>query len=267
MREKNNDPKWLGQKFGRLTVVGFRKIPNDNYSAWGWDCKCNCGNMLYGARPRSLRHGTTASCGCLKEEQNMHNLGEKRTTHGKTNTRLYGIWCHIKERCNNPNSPAYKNYGARGISICDEWCNNFQSFYNWAMSHGYEDNLSVERIDVNGNYCPENCCWIPIEEQAKNKRNIRFVEVNGKKMPLKTACKELNLPYKAVHLRITRYGMSIDEAMKTPFVDKEHCLAQKCRELGLPYRTIAARLKSGWSEERALSEPIHHEKGSQCQHA
>ena len=96
MREKNNDPKWLGQKFGRLTVVGFRKIPNGNYSAWGWDCKCDCGNMLYGARPRSLRHGTTASCGCLKEEQNMHNLGEKRTTHGKTNTRLYGIWCHIK---------------------------------------------------------------------------------------------------------------------------------------------------------------------------
>lgn len=261
MREINNNPEWLGKKFGRLTVIGFRRVENGENHAWAWDCKCDCGNIVYGIRPRSIKSGQTASCGCLKEEQNVHNLGESRITHGKTNTRLYGVWCHIKERCKNPHSPAYKNYGGRGICICNEWANDFQRFYEWAMGSGYKDGLTIERVNVNGNYCPENCCWITREEQARNKRNLRMVEIDGEEVTLKEACRRMNLPYQAVHLRITRYGMSVEDALNKPFIDKKNCLAQKCRDHGLPYGTVRARLKSGWSEERALSEPIHEEKG------
>ena len=260
MREINNNPEWIGKKFGRLTVVGFRKVKNGENHAWAWDCKCDCGNIVYGIRPRNVKSGQTASCGCLKKEQNIHNLAEKRRTHGKTNTRLYGVWCHIKERCKSPNCPAYKNYGGRGICVCDEWDSDFQAFYDWALENGYKDGLTIERIDVNGDYCPGNCCWITFDEQQRNKRNIRVVEIEGEKVTLKEACRRLNLPYKAVDLRVTRYGMSIEEAISTPFVDKSKSLAQKCKDHGLPYGTILARVKSGWSEERALLEPIHRAK-------
>lgn len=256
MREINNDKAWLGKKFGRLTVVGFRNVESGKYHAWAWDCKCDCGNMVYGLRPRSLKDGTTRSCGCIKKEQDRRNLGEKRRTHGKTNTRLYGIWSHIKARCYNPNVLAYKNYGGRGIFICDEWKDSFEAFYEWAISSGYREDLTIERIDVNKGYSPDNCCWVTLEEQAKNKRSIRYVELDGEKLPLKTACKRLGLPYQAVHLRITRYGMSVEDALSKPFSDKRDSLAQKCRELGLPYQTIVYRLKSGWGEDRAFSEPI-----------
>lgn len=253
----NNDASWIGKRFGRLTVVGFRRIDTGGGKqyAWGWDCRCDCGKVVYGLRPRAVKNGGTRSCGCLKEEQNIHNLGEKRRTHGKTNTRLYGIWSHIKERCNNPNCPAYMNYGGRGIKLCDEW-KDFSVFYTWSLQNGYDDGLTIERVDVNGGYCPENCCWVPFEEQAKNKRNIRYVDLDGEKMPLKTACERLGLPYKAIHLRITRYGMTPKEAITTPFKDMKTSLAEKCRRAGLPYSTVFARIKSGWDEQRALSVPV-----------
>ena len=261
MREINNNPEWLGKKFGRLTIIGFRWEKAGKYHAWTWDCKCDCGNMVYGVRPRSVKSGQTASCGCLKEEQNIHNLAEKRRTHGKSQSRLYGIWSKMKDRCNREKSPVYKNYGGRGIKLCDEWEHNFQAFYDWAISHGYSSDLTIERKDVNKGYCPENCCWITREEQARNKRNLRMVEIDGEEVTLKEACRRMNLPYQAVHLRITRYGMSVEDALNKPFIDKKNCLAQECRDHGLPYGTVRARLKSGWSEERALSEPIHEEKG------
>lgn len=167
----------------------------------------------------------------------------------------------MKDRCNREKSPVYKNYGGRGIKLCDEWEHNFQAFYDWAISHGYSSDLTIERKDVNKGYCPENCCWITREEQARNKRNLRMVEIDGEEVTLKEACRRMNLPYQAVHLRITRYGMSVEDALNTPFIDKKNCLAQKCRDHGLPYGTVRARIKAGWSEERALSEPIHEEKG------
>jgi len=253
---KNNNPELIGQKFGRLTVVGFSLKKTSSAHAWHWDCKCDCGNMVYGVRPRAVRNGETQSCGCLKEESTKEHFIGKRKTHGMTETRLYGIWSKMKRRCGNSADPAFVNYGARGITVCDKWHNNFQAFYNWAMENGYNDTLSIERKDVNKGYSPDNCCWIPLEKQAENKRNVRTVVVDGEKMPLKTACEKMGLPYKAVHLRITRQGMSIEDALAKPFVAKEETLAQKCRERGLPYGTIQFRIKHGWSEDRAFNTPI-----------
>lgn len=109
--------------------------------------------------------------------------------HNLSKTRLYKIWNGMKQRCYNPNDTRYINYGARGISICDEWKHNFKAFYDWAMRNGYDDTLSIDRIDVNGNYCPENCCWETAAKQLRNKRNNVYVEYNGEFMCLSDAAR------------------------------------------------------------------------------
>ena len=215
-KTRNDDPSYIGQRFGRLTVIGFREVTASWGHGVGWDLQCDCGNVIYGRRPSMVKSGDITSCGCAKEEQNIHNLGEKRRTHGKTNTRLYGIWSHMKSRCYLESEPAYPNYGGRGITVCDEW-HDFQNFYDWAMANGYKSNLTIERINVDGNYCPENCKWIPKEKQAQNKRTTIRVPLGNEIVPLKVACERLGLPYKAVHLRITRYGMRIEDALSRPF--------------------------------------------------
>lgn len=255
-RCKNNSPELIGKRFGRLTVVGFSWKKTYSAHAWHWDCKCDCGNMAYGLKPYNVKSGQTTSCGCLKTEQNYHNLAASRTTHGLTNHPLHHVWCGIKNRCDNPNEPAYKNYGARGIKMCSEWHDDFQAFYDWAIKTGYAKGLTIERKNVNKGYSPDNCCWIPRSEQAKNKRDIRYVELNGKKMSLRAACEQLGLPYKAVHLRVTRQGMNVKDALSKPFKDKEHTIKRRCEEAGLPYGTVVARLKAGWDEERAFSQPV-----------
>ena len=260
MRYSNNDPSWVGKKFGRLTVIVFRKVKSGENTSWRWDCKCECGNIVTGLKPSSVRSGSTKSCGCLKMEQNSKNLWEKRRKHGKTDTRIYGIWSHMRSRCKNANNKAYKNYGGRGICVCEEWENDFENFYNWAINNGYSENLTIERKDVNKGYSPDNCCWISLSDQAKNKRNIRYVELDGEKIPLKEACDRIGLPYKAIHLRITRYGMDFETAISKPIKDKQNTLAQRSRDAGIPYHTVVARIKSGWSEEKALSEPVRNHK-------
>lgn len=215
-KEKNNNPEYLGKTYGRLTVIGFRH--KDGFGGqWFWDCRCTCGKIVYGALPKAVKSGNTASCGCLKVEQNMANLADHRRTHGLSETRLYSVWCQMKSRCERETDHAYPNYGGRGIKLCSEW-HDFQVFYEWAVLHGYREGLTIERVDVNGNYCPENCTWIPRSEQAKNKRDIRYVTVDGEKLPLKAACKKLGLPYKAVHLRITRRGWDPERALTTPLI-------------------------------------------------
>lgn len=155
-----------GQKFGHLTAI--EKVGKDKYSRSLWKCLCDCGNhtiIMIG----NLTSGNSQSCGCGHDGH---------PTHKQTKTRLFNIWQKMKDRCNCPTNDAYINYGARGICVCDEWINDFVSFKQWAEANGYEDHLTLERKDVNGNYCPENCCWIPKSEQANNKRNT--IKVKGK---------------------------------------------------------------------------------------
>lgn len=152
------------QKYGRLCAI--RRVDNNKHNQVCWLCRCECGNEII-VTTIDLRRGHTKSCGCLRKEI----VGATHRTHGKRHTRLHSIWATMKERCDLKKRRDYKYYGGRGITVCDEWRNDFQAFYDWAMANGYLDDLTIDRIDVNGNYEPSNCRWITIQEQQKNKRN------------------------------------------------------------------------------------------------
>lgn len=151
-----------GVKFHMLTPV--ERVKSTKSKRYSWLCKCDCGNTTI-LMSSSLVSGNTKSCGCFKI-----NAPKLRTTHGKTGERLYQIWIDMKSRCANPKNKSFNHYGGRGISICEEWLNSVDSFYKWAYENGYEDHLTIERNDVNGNYEPSNCSWIPLSEQVRNTR-------------------------------------------------------------------------------------------------
>ena len=169
---QNRAADLTGQRFGRLLVIE-RDISQENRIYWL--CKCDC-QGLTSVRGDSLIEGNTKSCGCLSPEL----TAERCTTHGLSNTRLYSIYRGMHQRCNNSNCDGYKDYGGRGIRICAEWLENFMSFYNWALSNGYDDSLSIDRINVNGNYEPNNCRWATTKEQNRNTRKNVFIEIKGK---------------------------------------------------------------------------------------
>ncbi|MBR5460641.1 MAG: hypothetical protein IKV53_07195 [Clostridia bacterium] len=152
-----------GQKFGRWTVIGPAPCPKTTkFKEPHWLCKCSCGESKI-VRGSNLRNGRTQSCGCLK----------KQNKHGQIKTRLYRIYNAMKTRCYNKHSKAYKNYGERGIAICDDWLNKetgFVNFYNWSISHGYADNLSIDRIDGDKGYSPDNCRWADSITQNRNRK-------------------------------------------------------------------------------------------------
>ena len=175
-----------GQRFGRLTVL--HEADRTKANKIRWECQCDCGNIVK-VQGCHLRSGHTQSCGCRAREIAV----EVNTTHGKKKTRLYGIWEGIKKRCYSENSYAYPYYGGRGIVMDSEWKENFQAFYDWAMSNGYKSNLTIERIDVNGNYEPSNCCWITKGEQTNNTRNTHYITVDGKTQNIAQWAKELGI--------------------------------------------------------------------------
>lgn len=196
-----------GQKFGRLTVRCF--YSKNKYSHNLWLCDCECGNQTI-VSTRDLTSDSTKSCGCLAKELTV----ERSSTHGKTHHRLYRIYAHIKDRCLNPNDKCYKDYGGRGIQISDEW-DTFEKFFDWANNNGYEDALTVERIDVNGNYEPTNCCWATMSEQNNNKRNNLFIEYKGETKTLKQWAEKLNINYSTLYGRIVTRGWDVKKAMET----------------------------------------------------
>lgn len=155
-----------GQEFGRLTVL--HRAPNQGKRTM-WVCRCECGNETIVERG-NLVGGRMKSCGCLKNAR----ISEVNKTHGLTHTRLHRIWLNMKTRCFNPKFKQYENYMGRGITMCDEWRDSFKAFYDWAMANGYKDNLSIDRINNDGNYEPSNCRWADNYVQSGNRRPRRW---------------------------------------------------------------------------------------------
>lgn len=152
-----------GQRFGRLTII--ERAGGLSGKSAKWLCRCDCGNEKVTTRQKLIR-GDVQSCGCLQREYMQNG----NVIHGGYKTRLYSIWHHMKYRCNNPNAPKYPLYGGRGITVCDEWINSFPAFRDWALDNGYDDNLTLDRIDNNKGYNPNNCRWATSSDQNRNRR-------------------------------------------------------------------------------------------------
>lgn len=194
-----------GRKFGRLTVQKRAGTAKDRHVTWL--CRCDCGNMTTATGSR-LRSGETQSCGCLNKEINR----DKVKTHGMTKSRLYGEWRGMKERCTRASHPSYPNYGERGITVCQEWSDSFEAFRDWALSNGYRDDLTIDRIDNDGNYEPGNCRWITLKEQQRNRRNNRLITHDGRTQPMKQWAEEKGIPCNTLRARLNR-GWPIDRAL------------------------------------------------------
>lgn len=196
----------LGKRFGRLTVI--ERVNNDSRGGSRWLCKCECGNTKE-VGYNNLSSGQVKSCGCLRRETS----GNRNKTHGLSRTRLYNIYTHMIDRCYRKTDKRYNDYGGRGITVCEEWLSDFLNFYNWSINNGYEQSLSIDRINNNGNYEPTNCRWVTNKEQCRNySRNVSLTYNN-----------------------------------------ETHCLIEWSEILGISYHTIKRRYKKGLPIEQVLS--------------
>lgn len=183
--QRRND--LTGRTFGRWTVLERKGRVKSQQM---WLCKCDCGTIRE-VTHTSLVCGKSLSCGCYHKDI----ISKMLTTHGMSDSRIYSIYYNIKRRCNNPNDKRYKDYGGRGIKICKEWDDSFLLFLDWSLSNGYTEYRTIDRIDNNKGYCPENCRWTTEENQRNNKRNTVYIEVLGKKMSLRQWCDLMGWKY------------------------------------------------------------------------
>lgn len=199
-----------GQKFGRLTVIerGPDYVKPSGKHEIKWHCRCECGNEI-DVLGENLKRGVSRSCGCYRKETTR----SRTATHGESNTRLYGIWLSMKRRCYLPSDHAYADYGGRGIHVCPECVASFEEFRDWSYSHGYTEDLSIDRIDNDGNYEPNNCRWVDCVAQANNRRSNHVLTFRG----------------------------------------ETHNVTQWAAILGKNPKTIFTRLYVGWPVEKALT--------------
>jgi hypothetical protein len=184
-----------GRQFGRLTVVEENGRINNRIA---WLCRCECGNQVTLSSNRLLHKQGTKSCGCFRSEV----AAKKATKHGMTKTRMYEIWSSMKKRCENKHSKSYDRYGGRGIKVCERW-KDFENFYE-DMKDNYQDNLTIDRIDNDGNYEPGNCRWITQQDQLNNySRNVN-ITIDGETDTVKNMCIRYNVPYERTVRRIKR---------------------------------------------------------------
>jgi len=205
-------------KFGRLTVLG--ELPNRSKDGRiMWRCLCECGATIE-RTAKTVRTGNTKSCGCInKERLTLRNKAGAK--HGMSNTPTFNVWTNMKERCLNPNHNSYHRYGGRGITICDRWLESFQNFYDdmGPMPEG----MSIDRVDVDGDYEPSNCRWATSEEQSNNRANNRVLEFKGRKQTIAQWAREVGVSKEALRYRLNA-GWSAEEAltMKIDYANNNH---------------------------------------------
>ena len=202
-----------GERFGRLTVVG--RTTNSNTNRVRYVALCDCGKYVT-VHASSLRSGLSRSCGCYKSEQWL----KSRTKHGQLSdghrSKLYRAWNNMKQRCNNPNNPRYADYGGRGIKVCEEWQRDYAKFYDWAIESGYSEELTLDRIDVNGDYTPSNCRWADRVVQANNTRSNRYINIDGEVHTLADWSRIKGVKICTIDRRMRVHGWSERDAILTP---------------------------------------------------
>ena len=193
-----------GQRFNKLIVINKEKTENGRIF---WNCLCDCGNNIV-VITGNLKSNRVKSCGCLK----VQKLIERSTIHNQRHSKLYEVWKSIKQRCFNPNNSSYKNYGGRGITMCDEWKNDFTSFLNWSINNGYSIGLTIDRVNNDWNYCPNNCRWVDRRIQANNTRCNKLITINNKTDTLANWIRFYKISYSSYYKRIKK-GLSEQEAL------------------------------------------------------
>lgn len=204
-----------GMKFWALEVLKRDKGKTDSSKSCYWICKCECGNIVSRktATLKLAQKGAVPNCGCVNRKR-LFSYSQSMKKHGMTNTRIFGVWGNMLDRCNNSNNIEYHLYGGRGISVCAEWSNDFESFYKWSVLNGYKKGLSIDRIDTNGNYEPSNCRWATAKEQIRNRRNTRFVEFDGQKKTLGEISEIYKVDYAKLYKKVINRKMNVKEAIK-----------------------------------------------------
>lgn len=203
-----------GDRFGRLTVIE-RDYQKSNHDTW-WRCKCDCGNIL-SVRTSHLIHGKTKSCGCIRIER-IVSLNKK---HGQSGKSIHNVWMTIIARCDNPRSSIYERYGGRSITYCKEWA-EFSVFYEWALANGYKEGLTLDRINNDGNYEPNNCRWVDMKAQSRNRSNTLYVDFRGERASLSEFCERMGMPYNQVRQRIKKLNWSVENALTIPIRGRKH---------------------------------------------
>lgn len=203
-----------GKKFGRLTAIS--RSDNSANKRTQWLFRCDCGKEIV-AQTHRVTTGHTSSCGCLAHESRIINGkksdGGKCRTHGMSRHPLDAVYDAMKGRCNNPKNKDYKNYGARGIAVCSEWERSPKIFFEWAINSGYKKGLSLDRIDNNKGYSPENCRFVSQKEQANNKQKTVMIVAGGVRKPLSAWANDMGVSASTIYYRIFKHGWTPEEAV------------------------------------------------------
>lgn len=250
-----------GSKYGRLTTTGKYEVRNHNAY---FECVCECGTIKW-IKGKDLSYGSYKSCGCLQKE-----IAKKPKTHGLSKSRIYKTYHAMKARCTYEKDTRYPKYGGKGITVCDEWLgeNGFTNFYNWSIENGYSDELTIDRIDSNGNYEPSNCRWVDYTVQANNTNRNRRITYNGKTQTMAEWSRELNISYAALNGRINASKMPLEYAFrqeklnnrsrgieitpKTELNGEKKYKYEWANENGITPETITSRMKRGMSFDDSL---------------
>lgn len=207
-----------GMRRGHFIVLKEVDRPQGKQWRHFWLCRCDCGTeRIYETSQLNRIGRINGSCGCEHKKIMSEMMRKKKTTHGCTKTRLYAVWSSMKNRCLLKSCKEYPLYGGRGITICDEWASDFQAFQKWALQNGYDKDAkrgkcTLDRIDVNGNYCPENCRWVDQKTQSLNRRDTIYLECNGKKKTIPEWSEISGIPQKTIRDRL-KYGWPIEDVI------------------------------------------------------